>query len=459
MLASLELAMKAVGRRSSFATGHVPYPVLIALLLALASPVRAQIDLTGSWDAQVDGPFGGAFALQITQTGTALTFATPSASWTGSFDPVTRSFSVSSGPNTPTCGDFTSMSGTASADGNFLGGWLTGEVFISSPPRCLFPSFALEATRSTCGNGVLDPGEGCDDGNRLDQDCCSKSCSPAPAGRACPDDGRACTTDTCDGAGACAHPLLFAGAICRITVDPRCDATDFCDGVSPDCPPDVVFPAGTICRQVDGDCDVAEVCTGTSGTCPPDLDHVDTDLDGRPDGCDVCPGGAPATAARLKLGLYDGVPANDKIDLAATIGISSASGALLDPVATGVEIGVLRPSSLLTEVRAIVPPGAYDPVTRQGWRASKSGTTWAFKSRDPDLLITKLRLRLRTGVTPTVDVKGSGKRLDFAAGSLLTGVQLAIALDPSTHAVCGQTRFAPPALCRAQKDGKLLNCR
>jgi len=70
----------------------------------------------------------------------------------------------------------------------------------------------------TCGNGRLDPGEQCDDGNTFNGDGCSAACtietcftcvgqpsicSPSAAGTPC-DDGNACTVgETCDGAGVC----------------------------------------------------------------------------------------------------------------------------------------------------------------------------------------------------------------------------------------------------------------
>ncbi len=58
--------------------------------------------------------------------------------------------------------------------------------------------FALD----TCGDGVLDPGEKCDDGGILDGDCCDGSCRLEPAGSHCRDDDE-CTIDTCDSAGVC----------------------------------------------------------------------------------------------------------------------------------------------------------------------------------------------------------------------------------------------------------------
>lgn len=57
---------------------------------------------------------------------------------------------------------------------------------------------------SECGNGVLDPGEGCDDGNLLDGDCCSSTCQYDTPGTPCGAGGTACLSEQCDGAGTCA---------------------------------------------------------------------------------------------------------------------------------------------------------------------------------------------------------------------------------------------------------------
>jgi cysteine-rich repeat protein len=67
------------------------------------------------------------------------------------------------------------------------------------------------APRSTCGNGRLDPGEQCDDGNTLDGDDCTKDCridcttcagmcpgcSPLRSRRSC-GDGRVTSDEVCD---------------------------------------------------------------------------------------------------------------------------------------------------------------------------------------------------------------------------------------------------------------------
>lgn len=63
--------------------------------------------------------------------------------------------------------------------------------------RCDIGSF-----EGTCGNGTLDDGETCDDGNTVEGDCCNARCQQASNGASC-SDGNACTlADTCQ-AGIC----------------------------------------------------------------------------------------------------------------------------------------------------------------------------------------------------------------------------------------------------------------
>jgi cysteine-rich repeat protein len=63
---------------------------------------------------------------------------------------------------------------------------------------------AAIAVLATCGDGVLEFGESCDDGNVLDGDCCSSICEYDPVGAAC-DDGDPCTAESCDVLAGCVH--------------------------------------------------------------------------------------------------------------------------------------------------------------------------------------------------------------------------------------------------------------
>jgi cysteine-rich repeat protein len=67
-------------------------------------------------------------------------------------------------------------------------------------------------TFTGCGNGIVTAGENCDDGGTTAGDCCDAACQLEPAGSSC-DDGDACTRpDECDGAGLCAGDFSPAGA-------------------------------------------------------------------------------------------------------------------------------------------------------------------------------------------------------------------------------------------------------
>ena len=132
----------------------------------------------------------------------------------------------------------------------------------------------------TCVHTAANPGTVC----RAATDVCdvAETCTgtstacPADAVAAvntsCPDDGKLCTHDICDGTSkACTHPGANAGEVCRPAVgDGSCDFDEVCDGVSQDCPADVVAAAGIRCRDEAGPCDVPEYCDGTSGFCPAD---------------------------------------------------------------------------------------------------------------------------------------------------------------------------------------------
>ena len=62
-----------------------------------------------------------------------------------------------------------------------------------------------------CGNGTLEPGETCDDGNQTGGDCCSATCTAEPAGTAC-SDGNACTAVDLCAVSPAANLQSFDGA-------------------------------------------------------------------------------------------------------------------------------------------------------------------------------------------------------------------------------------------------------
>ncbi len=124
----------------------------------------------------------------------------------------------------------------------------------------------------SCGNGTLDFGEECDDGNTAEGDCCSALCEYESADVVCRDSAGDCdTAETCTGgSGSCpADGFASAATVCRAAVD-VCDAEETCTGSSATCPADGALPAETLCREAVDTCDVAETCDGISTACPSD---------------------------------------------------------------------------------------------------------------------------------------------------------------------------------------------
>jgi len=62
-----------------------------------------------------------------------------------------------------------------------------------------------------CGNGVVESGEQCDDGNGVSGDCCSGACAIEPDGSVC-DDGDVCSAASACSAGVCVGSGSAPGA-------------------------------------------------------------------------------------------------------------------------------------------------------------------------------------------------------------------------------------------------------
>src|SRR4029453_530176 len=124
---------------------------------------------------------------------------------------------------------------------------------------------------SLCGNGELDAGEDCDDGDVLDGDCCSYACEFNASKTPCGPSGDACETGKCDGTGTCVIKPDKAGEHCFGDNNECTD--DVCDGAGACVHPD--RPAGETCFGdfnlcTDGACDGAGTCALTNNTAPCD---------------------------------------------------------------------------------------------------------------------------------------------------------------------------------------------
>ena len=150
-------------------------------------------------------------------------------------------------------------------------------------------------TIDVCGNGILDAGEDCDDGNKLAGDCCSPTCKFEPLGSPCTAP-TICTNNACNGAGVCGSVSLNDGLAC--TDGNVCTVADTCTGGA--C-------LGTPKNCVDGNPCTTDLCTPPAVGCENINNGILCD-DGNPATTgDSCSGGVCMGFTRdAKLGLAAG---------------------------------------------------------------------------------------------------------------------------------------------------------
>jgi hypothetical protein len=137
--------------------------------------------------------------------------------------------------------------------GDFLGLDNDGDnLYDGDDPDC---------TPDLCGNGTVDDGEDCDDGNNLPGDCCAADCTYETSDTLCgnPGDLICDLQDTCDGSGTCVDNVEPTSMSCRNSAG-ECDPAEFCDGAG-SCPADAFEPNGTACGDSsDTSCDNPDTC-------------------------------------------------------------------------------------------------------------------------------------------------------------------------------------------------------
>lgn len=148
-----------------------------------------------------------------------------------------------------------------------------GTTYAQSPPSQIkhyataVSADASTGAAGTCGNGVVEGGEDCDDGNTGGGDCCAGDCTFEAVSSAC-DDGRACSTgDVCDGVGVCAgddSACTCGNGTVEVGLGEQCDDGNVSDGDC--CSSTCQFEAiGEPCSDGD-DCTQGDECNG-SGVC------------------------------------------------------------------------------------------------------------------------------------------------------------------------------------------------
>jgi hypothetical protein len=302
----------------------------------------------------------------------------------------------------------------------------------------LFCNGADTCNAGSCSNHAGDPClAGAECANVCDES--ADSCNVA-SGTTCTDDGNACSSDVCDGAGACSHPAGNAGAVCDAAAS-LCEQDAVCDGVSTVCPPNPTLPDS----DADGDCDAIDSCTTLEA------------------------GQTFATAPKSRVVLSkinsDAVPGNDTLVISAFFTLPTGrSFSEVDPVNDGVRV-VITADDGTTRLDATVPGGAYNTATKTGWKLSGNGKTWTYVNRTATPLdgISQVVINDKnTTRTPRrVKVTIKGKKGTYPVVAADSPIQATVTLGDATAAaqgLCGESAYAAGD-CRFNAPQNKLTCR
>lgn len=119
----------------------------------------------------------------------------------------------------------------------------------------------FQALYYDCGNGILEPGETCE----APFGGCCEACQIRPAGSVCRAGGACDTEETCDGlSDQCPEDVVAPlGTPCGSDTEDACTEADTCDGAGQCLPNDA--PDGTACGDEGSACVLADQCV--SGVC------------------------------------------------------------------------------------------------------------------------------------------------------------------------------------------------
>jgi cysteine-rich repeat protein len=276
-----------------------------------------------------------------------------------------------------------------------------------------------------CGNGILDLGEQCDDGNSASGDGCSSSCATEP------------------GYGCAGEPSLCS-AICG-------------DGL-------VVGSE---------QCDDGGLNGSPASCCATDCQsEPDTDGDGTCDGKDPCTNFAQAqnfvNPFKSKVVLakvnIETTPGNDKLKLSGVFRLPIGdSFAELNPLANGARL-VLLDHTDTPKVDVTLASGAYGGTGTRGWTVNSRHTKWTFtdKTTSPASGITSWTIADRSTKAPRqLQVIITGKDGTYPVVSGDEPVNAIVVLGNQTDALsgyCGESAFVVGD-CRFYRKGKTLTCK
>jgi hypothetical protein len=187
--------------------------------------------------------------------------------------------------------------------------------------------------------------------------------------------------------------------------------------------------------------------TAVAVVCP------DADDDGICDGS--CTGPASMAKTKLKIGKQATPVGDDTLKLSGEMTIPALPA--LDPPSAGARL-LVEDADGHAIVDVVVPPGAYDPVTKTGWRPNSKGTTWTYKNPVGELGIIQLAVKTSKKVPGLVKVSATCKHGAYAAAGAALPLRALVSLTAAGQ--CGLATFtAPGQTCALDPKGQSLTCK
>jgi len=232
---------------------------------------------------------------------------------------------------------------------------VTANEFGSEHMAALKPSTicvpARRAAPPTCGDGFVDPGEQCDDGNTVSGDGCSASCKLEACGNGVVDGSEQCDDGAGNGTDDCCTTL------CRL-VDPDGDGICSRDDICPD--------------DADNDSDHDGYCVGPTFH-PPAL--------GGGDPCSRSGGAGDWTKPHVVMTRLDQPAGTQKLSIKGAFEIP-IGGPPLTPPTRGVHLRIVGHNGDLI-LDEHLPPGVFSAATPVGWKAGSATFTYVDKTVPP----------------------------------------------------------------------------
>jgi parallel beta-helix repeat protein len=176
----------------------------------------------------------------------------------------------------------------------------------------------------------------------------------------------------------------------------------------------------------------------------------------------ACETGGSVSKPSLIVKKLDTPPGDDMLTFKGELVVSHPFAPALDPVAAGIAL-VIEDAAGARVLDVTISGGAYDRVTKVGWEAARSGTSWKYvnKTVTPPSGITSVTIKDMSKKQPgLLKVKVTGKHGSYPVDTLSLPLTGLLILDPPTAATgqCGVATFVGPKQSCAT-DGKGVKCK